>query len=254
MPRRHWRPSDFPIAREVDALVVQEGEYADPLLHALKSLNHGAVHATSLFTARKRLQEFSPDLFLINSHPKDGSGLDLCREIRREPRVSRALILIFTSSRTILEGSEWSKAGADHCYPRITNATRLSCTIGSWLKRRAFDSKLRIFNIPGLLIDPLANTIEFDGVESPRLSDRELLFMDYLCGAFPEVLTHDTVRMRIFDNPSCEEYEHSIREFVRRLKAKLPEALRARVEAIYRRGYRLSGSPILSRPPYSSPA
>lgn len=242
MPRRHWRPSDFPIAREVDTLVVHDGDYAALLLQALRSLNHEAAHTPSLSAARRKLKEFSPDLVLIDSNPRDGDGLELCREIRKEPRVSRALIFIFTNSRHVLEGSAWSAAGADHCYPRILNPTRLSLTIGSWLKRRAFDSKMRIFNTPGLLIDPLENTVELDGAESARLSDRELLFMDYLCGDPGDVLTHDTIRARIFDKPLPREYEHAIREFVRRLKKKLPENLRARVECVYRRGYRLAGA------------
>lgn len=226
---------------EGKALVVDDDpEYAQLLHKVLDRLGYRFEHADSLAAARECLRKYTPDLILLDGCLPDGSGLELCREIRREAPLARALVICLSAKRKYWQGQEWLHAEADHCWPKIFDVDRLVALIQALLRRIEWDTKVMKPIIPGLLIDPTAKTIVFQGATSHKLADREFVFMDLLFNAYPNTLSRPAIQDKVFAFSRAEQFDLALNEFIRRLKKKLPSSISERIEAVYGHGYRLN--------------
>lgn len=222
------------------ALVVEDdAEYAELLRVVLDRLGYQHDCAASIAEARKRLREHTPDLILLDGHLPDGSGLEICREVRKEARLARALVIVLSAKKTCWQGQEWLHAEADQCWPKIFDVDRLVALISALLRRIDWDTKVTNAAIPGLLIDPAAKTVAFNGCVSQKLADREFVFMKLLFDAYPETLSRLTIQERVFALSRAEQFDLALNEFVRRLRKKLPPTFSDQIEAVYGHGYRL---------------
>lgn len=223
------------------ALVVEDDpEYALLLKQVLARAGHEMSHAPTLAAARERLREYTPDLILLDGQLPDGSGLELCREVRHEARLARALVIVLSGRRAFWNAPDWLDAEADQCWPKIHDVQRLAALIKALLRRIDWDTKVIKPAIPGLLIDPLSKVISFQGAASRRLADREFAFMNLLFNTHPDTLSRDAIHERIFTVSRAEQFDLALNEFVRRLRKKLPATLSERIEAVYGHGYRLN--------------
>lgn len=235
------------------ALVVEDdAEYAALLRVVLDRLGYQYEYAASISKARERLREYTPDLILLDGHLPDGNGLEICRGVRKEARLARALVIVLSAKKTCWQGQEWLRAEADQCWPKIFDVDRLVALISALLRRIDWDTKVTKAAIPGLLIDPAAKTVAFDGCVSQKLADREFVFMNLLFNAYPETLSRLAIQERVFTLSRAEQFDLALNEFIRRLRKKLPSTFSDRIEAVYGHGYRLklfSGLPGVIRTP-----
>lgn len=223
------------------ALVIEDDpEYAQLLRMVLGRLDYRFEHAASISAARERLREYTPDLILLDGRLPDGSGLDLCREIRQEARLARALVIILSARKALWQNQEWLNAQADQCWPKMFDVDRLFASIKALLRRIEWDTKVMKPAIPGLLLDPASKTIAYQGFVSRKLADREFAFMNMLFNAYPDTLSRDAVHEKIFVLSRAEQFDLALNEFMHRLRKKLPPTLTDRIEAVYGSGYRLN--------------
>lgn len=223
------------------ALVVEDDpEYAQLLQVVLERLDYRFEHAASISAARERLREYTPDLILLDGRLPDGSGLDLCREIRQEARLARALVIILSARKALWQNQEWLNAQADQCWPKMFDVDRLFASIKALLRRIEWDTKVMKPAIPGLLLDPASKTIAYQGFVSRKLADREFAFMNLLFNAYPDSLSRDAIHEKVFILSRAEQFDLALNEFMHRLRKKLPPTLTDRIEAVYGSGYRLN--------------
>jgi DNA-binding response OmpR family regulator len=78
---------------------------------ALQRDDHVVVESTSLESARSELSARQPDLIILDVALPDGSGMDLCRELRRAG--SRVPILLLTAHGEVPQRVQGLDAGAD---------------------------------------------------------------------------------------------------------------------------------------------
>lgn len=106
----------------------------------LNSIYSGALAAKgfavqSVFTlaeARQRLEDFLPDVILMEAYLPDGNGIDFCREIRKT--ISARVIFLTIASGSNVE-YECIKAGADECLRKPYSAELLTLRVANSLRR-----------------------------------------------------------------------------------------------------------------------
>lgn len=99
-----------------NTVLIVEGEIAiaDTLLYALRASDLLALHATTLADARSMVMQSVPSLIILDSGLPDGSGLDLCREIRRgDAPLAETPILMFTAMSDEVDRIVGLELGAD---------------------------------------------------------------------------------------------------------------------------------------------
>ena len=187
--------------------------------------------------AVQALRDFMPDLVLLNSRYADGSGLELCRSIRRENRFAWVVIAVFADGRDDLMNDGWLEAGADTCWQKTSDPARVLALVKGLRGRLKRDE--RALPVPGLLIDLVRRVVTYNGSGSTRLSLRETQFLDLLCRVYPKTLERCEITRKLFPNSVADAPDLALNAFVRRLKRKLPRPLARGIEADYRRGYRV---------------
>ena len=75
-------------------LVEDDEGYSELIRLVLEQRGFSCNVAYTLAQARKRLAAHEADLIILDGHLPDGSGLDLCAELRRDPRFAKAMIVI----------------------------------------------------------------------------------------------------------------------------------------------------------------
>jgi two-component system OmpR family response regulator len=93
-------------------LVVDDhAEVLDLLLRALASDGHAVLGAANVSEARSLVAVANPDVIVLDVALPDGSGIELCRELRRTGQ--RAPILLLTAHSSVAERVNGLEAGAD---------------------------------------------------------------------------------------------------------------------------------------------
>src|SRR5688572_15727243 len=91
-------------------LVEDEAAIAEPLAEALERDGFEAAIAGTVADALARAKELSPDLVLLDIGLPDGSGLDVCRELRKTSDVPVIMLTAHGSEADRVVGLE---LGAD---------------------------------------------------------------------------------------------------------------------------------------------
>lgn len=217
--------------------VESELRFAARLKSSLERAGFRCRCADNAEHAVQALRDFMPDLILLNNRYADGSGLELCRRIRRENRFACVVIAVFAGSRDDLMNDGWLEAGADTCWQKTSAPARVVALVKGLVGR--LKRVERGLPVPGLLIDPVRRVITYNGIGSTRLSLREALFMDLLCRVYPKTLERCEITRKLFPASEADAPDLALNAFVRRLKRKLPRPIAGGIEADYRRGYRL---------------
>lgn len=193
----------------------------------------------SLAEARQVMDQLNPDLFLLDAHLPDGSGVDFCREIRSSQKFARAAVAVFTGQRKVWDSDRWFDAGADQCWIKTSNARRLVALVKGLLRRKAsVEDRVRT-PLGGLSIDPIRRTVSYNGQRSRRLSQRELVLFDLLFKRAPDVLTREYAHSEVRGFRGAEDPDLALNTLVSRLRHKLPEPVAAGVIVVRGLGYAL---------------
>ncbi len=88
------------------------------------------------------VQEFEPDLLLLDVMMPRLSGFEVCKKIRANPKTKDLLILVVTAAPTKRPTSSDVQAGTDDFLTKPVNKTELLCRIRSILRVRHLKSQL----------------------------------------------------------------------------------------------------------------
>ena len=122
------------------ALILESSRLYRQLLENLLA-QHGFDNdiTDELKTARQLLAESAYDLLCLNQNLKDGTGLELVRECRADPRLKKIPILFFTSDPDL--GKQLLEIGVDAIIPK-TNLQQINDQIRHFIEHR-LDPMLR---------------------------------------------------------------------------------------------------------------
>ena len=181
----------------------------------------------------RAVDEFKPDLVILDVMMPRLDGFELCRAIAGEPR--RGIIILSARDETTdrIHGLE---LGADDYLVKPFEFGELLARVKAVLRRRAPDLE-RVVRAGDLTIDTATREVRV-GERQLDLSVREYDLLHYLAVHADEVM----LRQRILDEVWGHNFfgdENNVEVYIRYLRQKLGDADHRRIQTVRGVGYRL---------------
>jgi two-component system, OmpR family, response regulator RegX3 len=179
-------------------LVEDEESITTPLVEALGREGFDAEVARTAGEALERVPRLDPDLVLLDLMLPDGSGFDVCRELRRTSRVPIIMVTARGDEADRIVGLE---LGADDYVVKPFSAREVMARIRAVLRRAepgeavSDDSPISIGDVR---LDPARRTATKGG-EQLELSRKEFDVLQLLVRAAGSVVTRDRLIDEIWD-------------------------------------------------------
>ena len=210
--------------KKVDNLLIVEDDIiiCGGVKAFLESRGYAADCAYTLGEARKMLQK-PYRLVILDSNLPDGSGLELCREIRRSGNIP---VIFLTAKDTDQDMIEGFLAGCDDYIAKPFSVEVLNQRIMAVLRRSGQREDRDFFQYKELSVDfPKMQVCV--GKRQVKLSATEYKLLELLIRNKGQVLTRETILERIWD---CDENyvdENTLNVHIRRLRQKIEEDARS---------------------------
>ena len=181
----------------------------------------------------RAVDEFKPDLVILDVMMPRLDGFELCRAIAGEPR--RGIIILSARDETTdrIHGLE---LGADDYLVKPFEFGELLARVKAVLRRRTPDLK-RVVEVGDLTIDTATREVRV-GERQLDLSVREYDLLHFLAAHADEVV----LRQRILDEVWGYNFfgdENNVEVYIRYLRQKLGDADHLRIQTVRGVGYRL---------------
>ena len=181
----------------------------------------------------RAVDEFKPDLVILDVMMPRLDGFELCRAIAGEPR--RGIIILSARDETTdrIHGLE---LGADDYLVKPFEFGELLARVKAVLRRRTPDLN-RVVQVGDLTIDTATREVRV-GERQPDLSVREYDLLHFLAVHAHEVMH----RQRILDEVWGHNFfgdENNLEVYIRYLRQKLADADHQRIQTVRGVGYRL---------------
>jgi DNA-binding response OmpR family regulator len=180
-------------------LVEDEDSIALPLATALEREGYATRITGSVPEAIALAAELQPDLVLLDVMLRDGSGLDVCREVRRHSRVP---IIMLTARGDETDRVVGLELGADDYVVKPFSARELVARIRAVLRRvpddtPALDAVSEV-RVGGVTVDVAQRRVLLDG-EELALTRREFDLLALLARHAGTVLTRERLIDEVWD-------------------------------------------------------
>lgn len=219
----------------------------DPAIRAVvrEVCRHQGCEVSEAATGREGMQAVAgqaPDLVLLDWVLPDISGLDVCREIRRQGVMCPVVMLTARASKVdVVVGLE---VGADDYITKPFDSRELGARLAAHLRRSSHATAQRpgegLIRVGAVEIDTEGRRVRLDGQEV-SLTMTEFNLLALLAANAGRVLTRAQLLEKVWGYLADVDY-HSVDPHIQRLRRKLGGAARSRIEvdAVPGLGYRLS--------------
>lgn len=182
----------------------------------LEGKGYAADCVYSLEEAREALRR-SYQLLILDCNLPDGSGLDLCRELRRHSNVPIIFLTALDTEQDMIEGF---RAGCDDYIAKPFSVELLNQRIMAVLRRSEQEQEREIFQYEELSID-FSKMQVFLGETLVKLSGTEYKLLELLVKNRGQVLTRQSIMERIWDCDGNYVDENTLNVHIRRLRQKI---------------------------------
>lgn len=230
------------MSRSANVLMVQdEFDSADSAAYDLREAGYDVVTTTrgkdALFLAASR----APDLVVIDQRLPDISGLDVCREIKANPKTALASVIILgqTGESDSVAGLE---LGADDFVTKPVSVREIVLRANAVLRRRGSQPpppRQDVLGAGPILLDGDAHRAEVFG-NPVELTLLEFKLLWALASHEGSVLRRETLLSTVW-GPSVKVELRTVDQHVKRLRSKLGPA-RAFLQTIRSVGYRFKSA------------
>lgn len=182
----------------------------------LESKGYAVDDACSLAEARQALKS-AYHLLILDINLFDGSGIDLCKEIRSQGNTP---VIFLTANDTEKDMMEGFLAGCDDYIAKPFSLELLYQRIAAVLRRSEGNPDQDIFCYEGLSVDFQRMSVSLEGT-SVKLSATEYKLLELLIKNKGCVLTRKTILEKVWD---CDENyvdENTLNVHIRRLRKKI---------------------------------
>jgi DNA-binding response OmpR family regulator len=217
-------------------LLVVEDEAAirDALSYALEKEGFRVELVASAKTALERARAEAPDLLLLDLMLPDGSGVDVCRELRAESDIP---IIMLTARSTEVDRVLGLEIGADDYVVKPFSIAELVSRVRALLRRRQLDrhGPTAVVAAGDLRIDLVRQEVRVAG-KDVALTPAELRLVTLLAGEPERAFTRDELMSTLWGSGfaasrACDTHVLNLR---RKLRSST-----ARIETVRGIGYRL---------------
>lgn len=215
-------------------LVEDEASITEPLTAAL-AREGWATHVTpSAKDAPGLVDSVSPDLVLLDVMLEDGSGFDVCREIRQKSRVP---IIMLTARGEETDRIRGLDTGADDYLTKPFHPEELQLRIQALLRRVRGLANQPKLEAAGLHLDEGRQCVS-RGEEDIQLTAAEFRLLRYFMLHPGQILSKSHLAEHLYDGEN-ERDSNVIEVHVNHLRRKLGRAV---VETRRGQGYRFAGT------------
>lgn len=185
----------------------------------------------------QRAQKAPPDLILLDLMLPDLSGLEICKELKRNDRTKHIPILMVTAKGTEVDRVVGFELGADDYLAKPFSTRELTLRVKAILRR----TQSKGAETPGeiqfgiLSLDPSKYEVRVQG-ELAKLTALEFKLLKYLLDMKGRVATRDMLLDRVWGYDS-ELNTRTVDTHIKRLREKLGEAGKY-IETLRGLGYR----------------
>ena len=162
---------------------------------ALRQTGFATREARTLREAEHAIEEFRPDLVVLEVALADGSGLELARRVRQD---GRATPLIFLTERETTADKVAGLAVADDYITKPCSLTEVVARVRAVL-RRAADASRGVLRFADIVLDETAHEVWRAGVQI-SLTPREFALLRYLMLNPRRVLTKQQILDNVWDS------------------------------------------------------
>jgi two-component system, OmpR family, catabolic regulation response regulator CreB len=230
-------------ALTTNAVLIVEDEIAiaDTLLYALRAAGLLALHAAMLADARALLLQSVPSLIILDLGLPDGSGLDLCREIRRgSSPLAEVPILMLTAMSDEVDRIVGLELGADDYVAKPFSPREVCLRVKTILRRARAPDPLATPPVHGaefasvFVVDAVGQRISYASAWLD-LTRRELHILQLLLTRPGHIYSRETVLDRVWGR-DIESMERTVDTHIKTLRAKLRNADPTRDPILTHRG------------------
>ncbi|MQF98655.1 MAG: response regulator transcription factor [SAR202 cluster bacterium] len=153
------------ISDEIKTILVVEDDFeqANIIRNYLESADYSVLLSRDGVAGLEQALKNSPDLVVLDVMLPGISGIDICREIKKQKNVPVIMVTALGSEEATVEGFE---VGADDYIAKPYRPRELVARIGSLINRyRRVDNKNTLMGVPGLEVDIARHQVKVDGIE-----------------------------------------------------------------------------------------
>jgi two-component system, OmpR family, response regulator RegX3 len=186
------------LGRRTILLVEDEESITTPLVEALRREGFDTAVSGTAGESLALADRLKPDLVLLDVMLPDGSGFDVCRELRARSRVP---IIMLTARGEEADRVAGLELGADDYVVKPFSARELVARVRAVLRRAAEAGERRVegaTKIGDLRIDPARRSVSFRG-EELELSRKEFDLLRLLIENAGSVVTRERLIDEVWD-------------------------------------------------------
>jgi two-component system KDP operon response regulator KdpE len=187
------------------------------ITRSLRGHGYDTREAVDGAAALREFTAYKPDVVLLDLMLPDMTGVDVCRELRKQHQTPIIILSVIGEERAKVAALD---EGADDYVTKPFGMEEVLARVRVALRRGASDRQQQpVIQIDGLVIDLERRRVERDGTEV-HLTPTEYALLKYLATHAGRVLTHPMILREIWG----AEYAHDspvLRTAVNQLRAKL---------------------------------
>ena len=211
------------------------------LTFALKKQGYDVEAARTFAQAKQIWQEGRYDLVILDVTLPDGSGFDLCREIRQHSRVP---ILFLTAADEETDVTLGLDIGGDDYVTKPFKLAIFLSRVNALLRRSGqFEMKNEELSSHGVRVDRLKGEV-YKGQEKIDLTASEYKLLCFLMEHPDQVLSPEQILGRLWDWEEHYIENKTLSVYIRRLRAKIEEnpGSPQRILTVRGMGYKWNGA------------
>jgi len=227
---------------EKETIIVVDGK-SGVLKMLRRNLPREVCTVKGVFGCEKALLEAihnPPDLILVDLTPPGQDGLNVCRELKSNPKTGHIPIVIVAAKGRDSDVVAGKRLGADGCLTRPLSPRVLQAVVEGALRKRDQPADIEgdILTINGLMINPLDHNVILKG-KALRLTTIEFAVLYLLARKPGQVITRGEIT-RSVKGRDLHDTDRSLDVQISQLRRKLGEAA-GMIETVRGAGYRFKG-------------
>jgi phosphate regulon transcriptional regulator PhoB len=201
-------------------LIEDDRDIVELVRYNLEREGFQVASATDGASGLAQVRKAPPDILLLDLMLPKLSGLDICKEIRRDQTLNRLPILILTARGEEADRVVGLEMGADDYVTKPFSPRELGARVKALLRRTEPTSEpRRVIESRGLTIDPSAYRVSRDG-KPVTLSTLEFRLLYYLATRPNRVFTRDQLLDAVWGTERFVT-PRSVDVYIRRLREKV---------------------------------
>lgn len=222
-------------------LIEDDRDIIELLKHYLQKENFVLKDASDGLSGIKEAKAVSFDLIILDIMLPEMDGLEVCKELRNDPKTSSVPIIMLTAKTEETDKIVGLELGADDYVTKPFSPKELVARVKALLRRtERIQEKQRVYHYGKLILDLTKHEVTSHN-KPIELTSKEFALLECLLRSKGRVLSRDYLMDEIWGY----DYYGGMRTVdvhIRRLREKIPE-LSSAIQTVKNLGYKLKENP-----------